>query len=188
MKSNNLTIKQEKFCQAYIRFGDKSAAYREAYSTSKMKSETVNRNSFKLFNDNKITTRIEFLQKEISKRNKIEIDELVIALSGMVRFDVAELYDESGALKNIHEMPLSARQMITQLDTFEQYNSKGEFQGTTKKIRTIQKLDAIEKLMKYLGAYEKDNNQKKIELNQNIDVSKLSNETLEELEKAYSGE
>lgn len=160
MRTKNLTIKQENFCQAYIKLGDKSAAYREAYSTSKMKPETVNRNSFQLFNDNKIATRIELLQKEASSRNKIEIDELLIALAGMVRFDVAELYDERGALKNIHDMSLSARQMITQLDTFELYGKDGNKLGETKKIRTITKLDAVEKLMKHLGAYEKDNRQK----------------------------
>jgi len=42
----------------------------------------------------------------------------------MVRFDVGELYDEHGQLKNIHEMSLTARQMITQLDTFEQHDNK----------------------------------------------------------------
>lgn len=160
MKTNNLTIKQEVFAQAYIRLGDKSAAYREAYNTSKMKPESINRKAFQLFNEVNITARIEVLRSEMEKRNKVEIDELLIALAGMVRFDVAELYNENGVLKNIHEMPLSARQMITQLDTFELLSRDGEKIGETKKIRTIPKLDAIEKLMKYLGAYEKDNRQK----------------------------
>jgi len=160
MKSNNLTIKQEAFAQAFIRLGDKSAAYREAYSTKKMKSETVNNLAYRLFEKDEIRARIDFLRSEMEKRNKVEIDELLIALAGMVRFDVAELYDENGALKNIHDMSLSARQMITQLDTLEQYNTKGDFQGITKKIRLLPKLDAIEKLMKHLGAYEKDNRQK----------------------------
>jgi len=160
MKSNNLTIKQEAFCQAYIRLGDKSAAYREAYSTSRMKNETVNNNAYKLLLNNEITTRIDFLRDDMQKRNKVEIDELLIALAGMVRFDVAELYNENGSLKNIHEMSLSARQMITQLDTFEAYDKNGDKLGETRKIRTIPKLDAIEKLMKHLGAYEKDNRQK----------------------------
>lgn len=160
MKSNNLTIKQEAFAQAYIKLGDKSAAYREAYSTSNMKANTIHRKAQELFNNGLVTARIEFLRSEIEKRNKIEIDELLIALAGMVRFDVAELYNKDGLLKSVHDMSLSARQMITQLDTLEQYNTKGELQGFTKKIRTIPKLDAIEKLMKHLGAYEKDNKQK----------------------------
>lgn len=163
METNSLTIKQENFCQAYIRLGDKSASYREAYNTSNMKPESINRLAFALFENVNITSRIEELRNSISDRNEIEIDELVKCLAGMVRFDVGELYDENGCLKNIHEMSLTARQMITQLDTLEQYDKKGESLGTTKKIRTIPKLDAIEKLMKHLGGYEKDNSQKKSE-------------------------
>lgn len=158
--NNPLTIKKEVFCQAYIKLGDKSAAYREAFNTSRMKPETVNQRAYELFKESEVTARIELLQQSIVNRNEIEIDELVKALAGMVRFDIGELYNEHGQLKQIHEMSLPARQMITQLDTFEQYDRKGEFIGTTKKIRTIPKLDAIEKLMKHLGAYEKDNRQK----------------------------
>lgn len=155
-----LTIKQEKFCQAYIKLGDKTAAYKEAYSYSNMKPETINRKAFEVFQNGNVTARIELLQQSVANRNKIEIDELVKCLAGMVRFDVGELYNEYGQLKQIHEMSLTARQMITQLDTLEMHDSKGGFIGTTKKIRTIPKLDAIEKLMKHLGGYEKDNRQK----------------------------
>jgi len=58
MKQSNLTLKQEAFCQAFIRLGDKSAAYREAYSTKNMKPESINRKSFELFNEVKIRSRI----------------------------------------------------------------------------------------------------------------------------------
>lgn len=64
---NKLTVKQENFCQAYIRLGDKSAAYREAYNCENMKAETVNRNAFELFDNNKITTRILELQKQVAE-------------------------------------------------------------------------------------------------------------------------
>ena len=58
-----LTLKQEKFCQAYIQTGNASEAYRQAYDTSKMKSETVNRNAFTLVNANtKIKARVEELR------------------------------------------------------------------------------------------------------------------------------
>lgn len=159
MKSNNLTIKQEAFAQAYIRLGDKSAAYREAYNTSKMKSETVNRNSFKLFNDNKIATRIEFLRTEIQVENKATISEIVNTLSDMLRFDVAELYDSNGNLKNIHSIPKKARLMIAQLET-DEIRVRNESIGQVKKVKVFDKMQAVEKLMKHLGGYEKDNAQK----------------------------
>lgn len=163
-KKAPLTVKQEKFCQAYLKLGDKSAAYREAYNASNMKPESINRKAFEVFENVNIRSRIEFLQEEVKKRNDVTIDEIVQSLAGMMRFDIAELYDERGNLKAIHEIPKEARLMIHQLDSEELFDSYGKERtliGHTKKIRTYSKLDAVEKLMKHLGGYEKDNNQQK---------------------------
>lgn len=155
----NLTPKQEKFCQSYVLLGDKSAAYREAYDVSGMKPETVNRAAFELYENPKITARIEELQKEAAERNRIDIDELVQSMASMVRFDIKDLYDEKGNLLPIPEMPKQARLMIESFDLQEMV-ADGDVVGVTKKVRTIKKLDAIEKLMKHLGGYEQDNKQK----------------------------
>lgn len=178
MKTNKLTIKQEAFCQAYVRLGDKSAAYRESYSSGNMKPESINRKAFELFNEVKITARIEVLKKELQERNEVTIDELVKELANMVRFDPAEMYTETGSLKNIHDMPKPVRQMILSLDTEELFDGLGKDRekiGYTKKIRLMPKLDAIEKLMKYLGAYEKDNVQKAPSM---FDLSGLDDEEI----------
>lgn len=155
-----LTIKQEAFCQAYIRLGDKSAAYREAYNTSKMLPSTINRKGAEMFENGIITARVEALRAEIKEDNKITISEIVSTLSDMLRFDVAELYDENGKLKNIHSIPKKARIMISQLET-DEIKVKGLVVGSIKKVKIFDKLQAVEKLMKHLGGYEKDNDQKK---------------------------
>lgn len=72
-----LTVKQEKFCQSYIETGNASEAYRQAYSTSKMKPETVNRNAKKLLDSNKIATRVRELQKKHEERHKLTVDDLL---------------------------------------------------------------------------------------------------------------
>jgi phage terminase small subunit len=159
MKTKSLTIKQEAFCQAYIRLGDKSAAYREAYNTSKMKSESINVKAVHLSNEVKISTRIEELRKEIKEDNKVTISEVLNTLSDMLRFDVAELYDSNGNLKNIHSIPKKARLMISQLET-DEIRVRNESIGQVKKVKVFDKMQAIEKLMKHLGGYEKDNEQK----------------------------
>jgi len=161
--SNKLTPKQEAFCQAYIRLGDKSAAYREVYSVDNMKPATVNNNAYKLFANNDILTRIEQIRLEAQERNKATLDELIIGMSKMIRFDIADLYDEKGNLKSIHDIPKHARAMISQIKTVEEYSGKGsdkEFVGYAKEIKILDRLAAYEKLMKHLGGYEKDNMQK----------------------------
>lgn len=155
-----LTPKQECYCQAFVRTKNKTESYIEAFDTSKMKRVSINRKAVELHEKINITARLRQLFEEIEEDSKINVTELVKTLASMVRFDVGEFYDENGCLKNVHAMSLTARQMISHIESQENYNSKGEFIGTTKKIRNISKLDAIEKLMKHLGAYEKDNQQK----------------------------
>ena len=155
-----LTEKEEAYCQAYVRVKNKTEAYISAFNTSKMKRETINRKAFEVHEKPRVTARIRQLLADIEEETKIDVAELVKTLASMVRFDIGEFYDENGCLKSVHQMSLTARQMISHIESQESYNSKGEFIGTTKKIRNISKLDAIEKLMKHLGAYEKDNKQK----------------------------
>lgn len=182
MKEQKLTPKQEAYCQAYRRAKNKTEAYIEAFDTQNMKRETINRKAVELHEKPHITARLRQLFDELEEASKMDVAELVKTLSQMVRFDMGEFYDENGCLKNVHQMSLIARQMISHAESQESYNSKGEFVGTTKKIRSISKLDAIEKLMKHLGAYEKDNAQKKPEIT--IDLNSLSTEELIKRSKA----
>lgn len=175
---NSLTPKQEAFCQAYIQTGNKSEAYRMSYNCSKMKPETIHVKANELFNIGKVSVRVEELQSEVAERNQITVDELIQSLSGMVRFDVAELYNEDGSLKSIHEIPKEARMMISEVESIDLRDL-----GVVRKVKTIRKLDAIEKLMKHLGGYEKDNSQKQPVVNTVPDLSNLSIEELQLLKK-----
>jgi len=156
-----LTDKQESYCQNYIVCMNQSTAYRIAYDADSMNANSVAREACLLHANPNITQRIKQLQAEHYERNKASIDELVNVLSGMVRFDIADLYDDSGNLLPIKEMPLIARQMISEL-TSDEIKMGGSVIGEVKKVKTIAKLDAVEKLMKHLGGYEKDNKQKAI--------------------------
>lgn len=158
-----LTPKQEAFCQAFIQTGNKSAAYRMSYNCSKMKNESINRKAVELFDNVNVTARIKQLQSVVAERNKITIDEIVSSLADMVRFDIAELYDDQGCLKPIHQIPIHARQMISEIETFEEFRGSGSDKkavGQVQKVKIVRKLDAAEKLMRHLGGYQKDNAQK----------------------------
>ena len=107
-----LTPKQEKFCIEYVKTSNKSEAYRQAYNTENMKDTTINVRAVKLSKEYKISIRVEQLQKEVSKRNNIDID-----------------------------------WCIQQLKVVVEDNEKDRVQ-------------ALDKLMKHLGGYEKNNEQK----------------------------
>ena len=160
-----MTEKQEAYCQAYIELGDKSAAYRFAYDAEAMNSNTVNTKAWELHKHGEVTVRIEELQKELRERNKVKIDDVLAVLTDMIKFDISELYDENDNLKSIHDIPKQHRQMISSVKVFEEFTGGGlnrELIGYTKEVKTLNKLDVIEKFMKHLGGYEKDNSQKAV--------------------------
>ena len=159
-----LTDKQEAYCQHYVVCMNQSTAYRMAFDAEAMNSNVVAVEACRLHSNPNISLRLQELQKQAYDRNKATVDELVHVLAGMVRFDPAELYDENGNILPIKDMPLIARQMLTEFQV-DEIKISGSVIGHTKKIKTIAKLDAVEKLMKHLGGYEKDNFQKKPTLN-----------------------
>lgn len=163
MNELKYTPKQEMFCQAYVRLGSMTEAYIEAYNATNMKQSTIGVKASKMMKEYKYSIRVQTIREELEERNKITIDELVSDLARMIRFDPADMYSEVGELKAIHDMPKHVRQMISSLDVAEIWAGVGEDRieiGQLKKIRLYNKLDAIDKLMKHLGAYGKHNSQK----------------------------
>lgn len=163
IEESKLTEKQERFCQAYIEFGEKGRAYRDAFDADSMNSNSIAVEANKLFKDPKITLRVKELQDEIRERNKIKIDDVLGVLADMIKFDIAEIYDENGKLKSIHDIPKQHREMISSVKVYEEFINIGgqrELIGEVKEVRLLNKLDVIEKFMKHLGAYKEDNSQK----------------------------
>lgn len=177
-----LSPKQESYCQNYVICGNQSTAYRLAYDAEYMNSNVVAVEACRIHKDPNISLRISEIQHEAYQRNKPTIDKLVQTLAGMVDFDPASMFDEeTGAMLDVRKMPLSTRKLISQFDVDEIGFGENVI-GTTKKVRLYNKLDAVEKLMKHLGGYEKDNFQKQPVLN--YDLSGMSTELLTALADA----
>jgi len=130
------------------------AAIRAGYSQNTA-NEQASQNLAKL----NIQERVAELQKEISERNKITVDECVGMLATMARFDIANIYDEEGNAKDIHSIDADTRMAIESLDS-EEMVIDGMKIGETKKIKMSSRRLNIIELMKHLGGYEKDNSQK----------------------------
>lgn len=153
-----LSPKQRRFCEEYlIDLNGTQAAIRAGYS-----ERTANEQAAQLLAKLSIKDYIKELQAEIQERNRITIDELVQTLAAFVRLDPKDLFDENGLVKNLNDMTESARKCITELKLMEISSFDGPV-GMMKTIKLTSKLEAIEKLMKHLGGYEKDNEQKKQE-------------------------
>ena len=73
---HGLTVKQERFAQAYVRTGKASEAYRESYDAEKMKPATVWTEASLLLDNPKVAQRVERLNAEIEKKNRLNGDKL----------------------------------------------------------------------------------------------------------------
>lgn len=198
-----LTEKQEKFCQAYVRLGDKSAAYREAYDTENMKPETVNNNAYKLFENNDILARLKELEeitKSIAeKKFGITAEEMLRHLDILrnARIDqyvnllnerVEDGKDDNGEpkFKEVLRVVFKPFDELTKEQLMCIESVKETRNGIELKLHG--KEWTIEKINKHIGFYEKDNMQKPSIAVANVDYTKLSTETLKELEKATQKE
>lgn len=72
--ASKITVKQDKFCLAYLETGNASEAYRRAYSSEKMKGATINRNANTLLSDSKITARLDALRKPVIKKAQMTLE------------------------------------------------------------------------------------------------------------------
>lgn len=101
-----------------------------------------------------ISERIEELREEAKKRNEIEIDEVIGFLVDALRVDITD-FIENGmyglTLRDLQELPEEKRRLIHKV-SFRK--------GSSVEFELPKKLDVAEKLIKMLGGYEKDNNQK----------------------------
>lgn len=154
-----LSPKMRRFCEEYIiDLNGTQAAIRAGYS-----QRTADVISCQHLVKLKVRDYIHQLQEEIRERNRVTIDKLVQGLAAIVRLDPIDLFNENGTVKNLSDMPEVARKCIAELKMMEVSGVDGPM-GTMKTIKLPSKLEAIEKLMKHLGGYEKDNEQQKPEI------------------------
>ena len=144
-----LTIKQEKFCNYYLETGNASEAYRRAFSCNKMKPGTVNRKAIELFENGKITARVEELRRELKKKSDITKEEAVGILADIARANISDMLNVkatgdfvSVSVKDISRLPASLQRCILSIKSTD----KGGYE-----LKLYNKIDAIDRLSKLLG-------------------------------------
>lgn len=139
-----LTAKQIKFCNEYlISLNATQAAINAGYSSRTAKS-IANENLTK-------PDIIEFLnqlRKEIVDVTGTTPERIQKEYDRIAFFDPKFLFNENGTFKNIHEMDEDTVRGIAYIEIIEIKNKKGEVIGVVKKIKTCNKLSALDSLAK----------------------------------------
>tara|TARA_R110000850_G_scaffold11976_4_gene40712 strand:- start:2715 stop:3146 length:432 start_codon:yes stop_codon:yes gene_type:complete len=90
-----LTVKQEKFCMAFVETGEQSEAYRRSYNAKNMLPSTVNKKSYELMKVGHVAARIAELLQGLRVAHRKTMDDLLADL------------DEARALAISIEQPAS---------------------------------------------------------------------------------
>lgn len=174
----SLTKKQEIFSKEYVKLDNASAAYRIAYSTSRMTDKTISECASKLLKNPKVATRIAELKAiaaNIAEEEfKIDSKELLNHLNILRKSRIDEYVDfVEIEIPTITENAEGNREISYRSETVLRFKPFDEL--TEEQLMCIESIKdtrngielklhgkdwTIEKIAKHIGFYEKDNEQK----------------------------
>ena len=144
-QQRGLTLKQEKFCQEYMDTGNATEAYRRVYSTSRMKSTTVNRNAKALLDHSKISARIENLRVKLMRTFDIPREKVLYVLEAIHDAKITEYVEFDGHTVRFKPFKKLTDQQIRAVESIKQ-NEKGEIE-----LKLHGKSWTTDRIMKMLG-------------------------------------
>lgn len=104
-----------------------------------------------------------------SKYTPVSIGETLSELARVGYSDVRRLFDNDNNIKKVADLDDATASAISAIEVCDQLDFEGNKIGRKTKVKMYDKNKALDTLMKYLGLYEKDNNQKNnINLNFNL--------------------
>jgi len=160
--------RDEIFCQELLRGSTQRKAYLKAYPNSKKwKDKTVDTRAWELAVSSEVKGRLSELRKKAEKETIITHNMITEELAKISFFDIAELFDKNGNLKNVHDMSETARKTISSIKVRREVSGHGEDKEVhfITEVKLNGKDQSIDKLSKHVGYYEKDNEQSAPKIN-----------------------
>lgn len=102
-------------------------------------------------------------QVKMAKKHDLTADSVIAELSKIVHADTRKLFGEDGRLLHPKDWPDEMAGAVASVEVDELFEGTGKDRkwiGYTKKVKLWDKNSGIEKAMKYLGLFERDNSQK----------------------------
>lgn len=166
--------KRERFVQEVLKGGSRRAAAitigipeksAAVWACNQMKHPYVKQ----LFADHK--ARVE---AELEAKHGLTIANVLESLRRLVMGDPRKLFNADGTLKPITELDDATASMVSSFEVTEDYDREGKVAvGRTSKIKMWDKNSAIDKAMRHLGAFERDNKQKPLTVNITAEDTKV---------------
>jgi phage terminase small subunit len=146
-----LNRRQEVFIREYLVDLNASGAYARAGFRARGNSAEVN--AARLLRNAQVAEAIEKAMGERAQRTKIDADRVLLELARIAFFDLGRAFLPDGTLKPLNEMDEDTRRALSSLEVVALNNGERESIGTLRKIKTVDKLAALEKLGRHLGLW-----------------------------------
>jgi len=158
MSMSKLTIKQDNFAQSVAdgEFDYPWQSYNKYYDVKKMSKNAQYVETCKLLQNPNVALRISEIRNKTRERNEAKLDEVLDNLAKFLRFNLKSIFKPDGTMKSFDEMTDEEAACIQSFEVVELFSGKGENKraiGTVKKVKLIDKLGTIDKLMRQMGAY-----------------------------------
>lgn len=153
MKNKSYTLKHQKFVEEYFRNGfNQVQAYKTAFETDNYQFAAFA--AGRLLSHPLVAEKIAKYRADMAREALVSQAEVLRELALMFRCDPADVCNEDGSIKTMHEIPEFVRKNIASYKTrhFKDY--------FTVEVKFLDKQSTIDKLMKHLGSYEADNLQR----------------------------
>lgn len=141
-----MTPKQQRFVEEYlIDLNATQAAIRAGYS-----AKTARQIGDENLSKPVIAEAIGRAQAERSEKTRIDAEWLLTRLADETTADIADLYDEDGGLKPVHNWPLIWRQgLVAGLDV-EEIRTEGAVVGIIRKLKLSDRVKRLELIGKHI--------------------------------------
>lgn len=155
--NGTLPEKHQRFIDEYLIDLNATQAYARVYG---VKTKVAEAAGCRLLGNVKVASAIAHAAEERTKNAGVTVERVLKELTRMAWVDIAEAYDENGALKPIHDIPEDIRRAIVSIEVDEiwEWQGSGENReriqiGETKKIKLADKKGSNELLGKYLKMF-----------------------------------
>jgi len=155
-----LDVRQKLFCYEYLQNGGNG---RQAAIVAGYKPTAAHVAASRLLANDKVSAFIAEKRASLEAKHEISIDRVVAELRAILLVDPVEAFDEHGAIRPLSEWPESLRRALSGLETeerIEMTTPDNPVVVTIRKFKWWSKTEASQQLLRRLGGFKLDNEQK----------------------------
>jgi len=158
-KKAGLSFQQRVFVTEYLKDRNGTqAAIRAGYGAKGASTQAE-----RLLRNVEIRAQVEAFVIKAEEKASLSIERTLREVARLAYFDPRKLLNPDGSPKPIHELDDDTAACLAGMDILEQFEGTGAdrvFVGHVKKYKIADKNSALDKAMKHLGLFERDNEQK----------------------------